>query len=80
MQGFIVFRDGSPAKMELHDDIQGGLDIQFPIPIFSTRIDAKKAALSDAATRPDRHEYDVRHVSVQIGNPIPVHTDPEDAE
>jgi hypothetical protein len=71
MNGFMVFRNGVPAQMDLHDDIQGGLTIAAPFPIFQTEEDARDAARADAANRTHASKHDVRPVSVQFGEPVP---------
>ncbi len=77
MNGFMVFRNGVPAQMDLHDDIQGGIWITAPFPIFQTEGDAREAARADAASRTNANKYDVRPVSVQFGEPIPVEIEDE---
>ncbi len=77
MNGFMVFRNGVPARMDLHDDIQGGLAISSPSPIFETEEDAREAARADAICRTHANKYSVRPVSVQFGEPIPVEIEDE---
>ena len=80
MNGCMVFRNGVPARMDLHDDIQGGLSIAPPSPIFETEADAREAALSESTLWEESNKYDIRPVSITIGEPIPVNTDYEDED